>query len=322
MKETENKTERIAAIFPGQGSQYVGMGQDLYNEFNSVRQLYKIAEEITGLEISKVSFNGPEEKLKQTQFTQPAIFVHSLAHYSLIEGEIDFSMVAGHSLGEYSALVACGVLSFEDAMAAVKVRGELMAQSTKGTMLAIIGMDIETLQEVVNGLSQKGVITIANYNAPGQVAVSGDQDLLLNSMDEFRKAGAKRVIPLPVGGAFHSPLMKDAEIRMRDILENIAFKKPVMDFYPNVLGEKENSPERIKELLILQITSPVRWIKTIGSMLSEDAGKFVEVGPGNVLRGLVKRIYRDADLVGIDGVTSINEYLNLQDSDNALNTEF
>ncbi|MBN1754687.1 ACP S-malonyltransferase [bacterium] len=310
VEQTDSANIKWSGIFPGQGSQFVGMGQDLYQTYLGSKQLYQNAEELTGIPLTRISFQGPEDVLKQTQYTQLAIFVHSIAVWDLIKDKIELSALAGHSLGEYSALVAAGVLSFEEALQAVRVRGALMARSgdRKGAMLAVIGLDVETLNEIVQKLSGKGVITIANYNSPNQVALSGDEELLLDSIRLLKAAGARRVIPLPVGGAFHSPLMNDAAREMETILNNMTFRDPRIPIYSNVSGEVVKNGMEIKKLLINQICSPVRWIQIIANMVGDGIEGFCEIGPGKVLNGLVKRIYSEGDSFNIEGVESLQEW--------------
>ncbi len=280
----------VVHLFPGQGSQFPGMGKQLYEKYSEVRQIYASAKKIAGFDVAEISFEADKKTLAQTRYTQPCIFTHSYAVLIALGSKAEFSAVAGHSLGEYSALVAGGVLSFEDGLRAVTVRGQVMSQAEAGGMLAPLGANLDTVQEVVDELKEKGIIEVANYNAPGQIIISGEKDILKFAAEMLKERGAKKIIPLPVSGAFHSPLMNDAQKEMKKLLDKIEFGKPKVMFYSNVTGDKIESPEEIRKNLVLQITNPVRWMNIIENMTGNGVDKFVEIGPGKVLQGLIARI--------------------------------
>lgn len=290
---------KIAYLFPGQASQYVGMGNDLYNTVDDVAKLYDFAETLFNFSLKNISFFGPLQDLTQTKVTQPAIFVNSVAIYNELKKKgFQPDMVAGHSLGEYSALVSAGVLSFEDGLKLVKVRSEQMqlaTESSDGTMAAIIGLTFEQVNNVITDSGISGVCQIANYNSPKQIVISGSVPAVQSMMMELKNFGAKRAIELPVGGAFHSQLMESAREKLQDVLDKTKFNKPICPIYSNVTGTATVNPEEIKSRLNAQLTDPVLWVDTLKNMISEGVKKFIEVGPGNVLQGLVKRIDRAID---------------------------
>lgn len=302
---------KIAFVFPGQASQYIGMGKDLYENSEIAREIFDRAEEILGFELKKICFEGPEDELKQTKVTQPAIFVHSYVVAKLISDKLKADMVAGHSLGEYSALVYAGVLSFEDALKIVKLRGELMQKAggeNPGTMAAIIGLDDKTIYEICSKVND-GIVQPANFNAPGQVVVSGDIPSVKKAMELAQKSGAKIVKELVVSGAFHSPLMESAKEGLKEVLDEIEFRKPSVPVYFNVTARPSFDVNEIRELLYRQITSPVLWSQIIANMFSDGASKFYEIGPGKVLQGLIKRIVPDAEIYGFDKLKEIQNLL-------------
>jgi [acyl-carrier-protein] S-malonyltransferase len=283
---------KTACIFPGQGSQYVGMGKDLYERNAEARELFDQADRALGFSISKVCFDGPDEELKQTKNTQPAIFLHSIVLFHLLKNK-KFEMAAGHSLGEYTALVAAGALSFEDGLKLVRCRGELMQQAGSehsGTMAAIVGLDSATVNELCVVASSAGIIQAANFNSPGQIVVSGSSEGVRKAMDLAKERGAKIVKELPVSGAFHSPLMESARAGLAAALDKVEIRDAAIPVYANVTARPMCAAEDIRTLLIQQLTNPVRWEESVRSMVADGASAFVEIGPGKVLQGLVKRI--------------------------------
>jgi [acyl-carrier-protein] S-malonyltransferase len=303
---------KVAFVFPGQASQYVGMGKDLYEGNSLVKEIYDRAEEILGFELKKICFEGPEELLKQTKITQPAIFVHSYVVSKLLDGKLKADMTAGHSLGEYSALVYADALDFETALMIVKVRGELMqkaGEQNPGTMAAIIGLDDEKVREICDEVKD-GIVQPANFNAIGQVVISGEVEAVKMAMEIAKREGAKMVKELVVSGAFHSPLMESAKEELKKILDEVEFRKPKIPVYFNVTAKPTFEVEEIKDLLYHQITKPVLWTQTILNMRSDGAVKFYEIGPGKVLQGLIKRTLDDVEVAGFDKLSDIQ---NLKD---------
>jgi len=292
-----------AFLFPGQGSQYVGMTKDIYDISEIARTKVKKAEDILGFNISDIMFNGPQEKLQQTEITQPAIFLHSTMILALLTN-LDVDALAGHSLGEYTALVAGEVLPFETALELVKKRGEAMAKAGKihkGTMAAIIGLDAETLNDICNEISNGNkVVQCANYNSPGQIVISGNVESIKNAMNLSKERGAKIAKELNVSGAFHSPLMDGAVNRLQDTLTSLEFNDSKISIYTNVNAKPVKDSNEIKSMLLKQLSSPVRWEETIRNMRNDGIEEFIEIGPGKVLQGLVKRIDRSAKYWGID----------------------
>ncbi|MBI5216131.1 MAG: ACP S-malonyltransferase [Ignavibacteriae bacterium] len=296
-----------AYIFPGQGSQYVGMGKDLFEQNETAREMFKQADELLGVSLSKICFEGPEEELKQTKNTQPAIFLHSVILSKLL-GQQDVSMVAGHSLGEYSALVYAGVLSFEDGLKIVRLRGELMQRAGElqpGTMAAIVGLESNILESVCAEASTEGIVQCANFNSPGQIVISGSVSGVKKAMELAKARGAKLVKELVVSGAFHSPLMEYAVEGLSKALDAITINDATIPVYANVTAKPVTKAPEIRQLLKDQLTKPVRWEESIKNMVADGAKRFVEVGPGKVLQGLVKRIDASVEVIGIDKFSDI-----------------
>lgn len=287
-----------AYIFPGQGSQFPGMGKELYENNPLARSMFEKADGILGFSISDVMFNGTAEDLKQTKVTQPAVFLHSVIMSKCIE---DFcpDMVAGHSLGEFSALVACGALDFESALKLVAVRAQAMQKACElmpGTMAAVITLPEEVISEICD--SCDGIVVPANYNSKRQIVISGEVAAIEQACVKMKEAGARRALVLPVGGAFHSPLMESARQELAECIEQTDFKVPSCPIYQNVTAKPTTDPAEIKENLLKQLTSPVRWTHTVLNMISDGAAEFIEVGPGAVLQGLVGQISSEVKTCG------------------------
>ncbi|RFZ92544.1 [acyl-carrier-protein] S-malonyltransferase [Mucilaginibacter conchicola] len=283
-----------AYIFPGQGAQFLGMGKDLYEQSGQARELFEKANEILGFRITDVMFEGTEEDLKQTNVTQPAIFLHSVILAKVLGSDFQPDMVAGHSLGEFSALVASGALSFEDGLRLVAARANAMQKACEiqpGTMAAILALDDFTVEDICQQLTD--VVVPANYNCPGQLVISGTVAGIDAACEKMTAAGAKRAMKLNVGGAFHSPLMEAARVELEQAIVNTAFSKPVCPIYQNIDAKAYTNVEQIKHNLIAQLTGPVRWTQTVEHMLEDGATSFTEVGPGKVLQGLVKKVNRE-----------------------------
>lgn len=300
-----------AFIFPGQGSQYVGMAKDLFDNSVEAREMIKTADDIVGLNLSYLMFNGPEEELKQTEFTQPAIFLHSIVVSSLIR-TLDADAAAGHSLGEYSAYVASGTIQFHEAVKLVRERGLAMQQAgevNNGTMAAVIGLSIDDVNKACSEASKYGVVQCANYNSPGQVVISGSAEGVRKAMEFCKSAGAKMAKELVVSAAFHSPLMEPAIEKLNTAIDGTNFYQSRIPVYTNVTAKPVNSIEEIKQKLSEQITAPVKWEETIRNMISDGIEEFYEIGPGNVLQGLIKRINPDVKRFGIDKYEDLERYL-------------
>ncbi|WP_295799531.1 ACP S-malonyltransferase [Mucilaginibacter sp.] len=282
-----------AYIFPGQGAQFVGMGKDLYEKSEKAKAMFEQANEILGFRITDLMFEGTEEDLKQTNVTQPAIFLHSVILASVLGDDFKPEMAAGHSLGEFSALVACGSLSFEDGLRLVAARANAMQKACllqPSTMAAIIGLDDFTVEDICHRISD--VVVPANYNCPGQLVISGTIAGVDKACEELTAAGAKRALKLNVGGAFHSPLMEAARVELEHAIVHTEVKEPVCPIYQNIDAKPYTDPAQIKHNLIAQLTGPVRWTQTVKHMMEDGATSFTEVGPGSVLQGLVKKVDR------------------------------
>ncbi|HIF84718.1 MAG TPA: ACP S-malonyltransferase [Flavobacteriaceae bacterium] len=281
-------------VFPGQGSQFPGMCHDLYQKYTVLKEMFTNAEEVLGFNISEIMFNGTSKELTQTKVTQPAIFIHSMAILKIIGNSFKPDKVAGHSLGEFSALVAAGVLSFEEGLNLVAIRAKAMQKScenTKGTMAAILALENEVIEKICH--ETYGIVVAANYNCPGQVVISGEVNAIKEACLKLTKVGARRALILPVGGAFHSPLMEDAKEKLSIAINNSYFNQPICPIYQNVNGIGEKSLEKIKENLISQLTSPVKWTQSVNQMIKDGTTEFIEIGPGKVLQGLVNKIDRN-----------------------------
>ncbi len=284
-----------AYLFPGQGAQYPGMGKDLYEKSEQARELFEQANSILGFSVTDIMFNGTEDDLKETRVTQPAIFLHSVILAKVLGDDFKPEMVAGHSLGEFSALVAAGALSFEDGLRLVAARANAMQKACEiqpSAMAAVLGLDDFTVEDICQRLTD--VVVPANYNCPGQLVISGTVAGIDAACEKLKEAGAKRALKLNVGGAFHSPLMESARVELEHAIVHTAVAAPVCPVYQNIDAKPHTDPEQIKHNLIAQLTGPVRWTQTVMHMLEDGADSFTEVGPGNVLQGLVKKVNRAA----------------------------
>ena len=290
-----------AFVFPGQGAQFVGMGKDLYENNPVAKEMFDKANEILGFNITDLMFNGTDEDLRQTKVTQPAIFLHSVILAKTMGDDFNPDMVAGHSLGEFSALVAAGALSFEDGLRLVSARAQAMqkaCEKTPSTMAAVLALPDARVEELCASVTE-GVVVPANYNCPGQIVISGSIEGVDAACAKMLEGGAKRALKLKVGGAFHSPLMEPARAELADAIAHTDFHAPKCPVYQNVNAEPQTDPETIKKNLIAQLTAPVRWTQTIQNMIAAGADTFVEVGPGAVLQGLVKKISSEVATSGI-----------------------
>ncbi|MEJ5245270.1 MAG: ACP S-malonyltransferase [Bacteroidota bacterium] len=297
---------KTALLCSGQGSQYVGMMKDLFDNSNIAKEIIQKADEILDFSLSEICFNGPMDVLKQTRFTQPAIFLHSAVLYELLKDKLVFDAVAGHSVGEYAALYIADVIEFEDAIRLVSLRGQLMysaGEELPGTMFAVLNLDDDKVIEVCSKLNQNdndAVVVAANFNSPGQVVVSGSRDYLRNNVNAFKEAGAKLVKELVVSGAFHSPLMKPAQLELEKAINTIEFKNAKVPVYSNVYAKPLTNADEIKNALIAQLTAPVLWTQSLRQMFDDGITRFVELGPGQVLQGLVKRTLENVEILGYD----------------------
>ncbi|MCI6460880.1 MAG: ACP S-malonyltransferase [Prevotella sp.] len=292
-----------AFVFPGQGAQFVGMGKDLYENNPLAKELFEKANDILGYRITDIMFDGTDEELKQTKVTQPAVFLHSVIKALCLGEEFKPNMVAGHSLGEFSALVAAGAISFEDGLKLVYARAMAMQKAcdmAPSTMAAIVGLDDEVIEKICEEVSgADGVVVAANYNCPGQLVISGNIEAINAACEKLKAAGAKRALPLKVGGAFHSPLMQPAKDELQAAIEKTEFKAPLCPIYQNVDGKPHTEPEEIKANLIAQLTSSVRWTSCVKNMIEDGADDFTECGPGKALQGMIARINKSVAVSGI-----------------------
>ena len=290
-----------AYVFPGQGSQFPGMGKDLYENNSEAKAMFDKANEILGFDIADIMFNGSEDDLKQTKVTQPAVFLYSVALAKSMGDEFNPDMTAGHSLGEFSALVAADALSFEEGLKLVAARAQAMQKAceiTPSTMAAVLKLSDEVVEEICADVKE-GIVVAANYNCPGQVVISGEEVAIDVACQKLLEAGAKRALKLKVGGAFHSPLMEPAREELAAAIEKAEFKTPKCPIYQNVTAQAETNPEIIKENLVAQLTAPVRWTQSVMNMINDGATSFTEVGPGSVLQGLVSKINNTVEVSGV-----------------------
>jgi len=285
-----------AYVFPGQGAQFVGMGKELYESNATAKELFETANEILGFRITDLMFAGTDDDLRQTKVTQPAIFLHSVILAQTLGSEFTPQMVAGHSLGEFSALVSAGALSFEDGLKLVSARAQAMQKACEAkpsTMAAVLGLDDAAVENIC--ASVDGIVVPANYNCPGQLVISGEVEAVQQACELLKEAGAKRALMLSVGGAFHSPLMEPARVELEAAIRRTQISAPVCPVYQNVDAKPQTNPDAIKANLIAQLTSPVRWTQTVENMIADGAGWFRELGPGAVLQGLIKKIDKEVE---------------------------
>lgn len=299
----KRKTMKKAYIFPGQGSQFSGMGKDLYENNPLAKELFEKANDILGFKITDTMFTGTDEELKQTKITQPAIFLHSVILAAVNEASFKPDMVAGHSLGEFSALVANKCLSFDDALKLVYKRALAMQKACEinpSTMAAILNLDDKIVEDICAEITKSGhVVVAANYNCPGQLVISGSIEGINIACEKLKAAGAKRALVLPVGGAFHSPLMEPARVELEAAITATNFSKPICPVYQNVTANAVSDPKQIQQNLVAQLTAPVKWTQSVQQMVADGATQFIEVGPGKVLQGLVKKISGTSEAVSV-----------------------
>ena len=289
-----------AYVFPGQGAQFAGMGKDLYEKSALAREMFEKANEILGFRITDLMFEGTDEDLRQTKVTQPAVFLHSVILAATLGDQFKPDMVAGHSLGEFSALVANKALSFEDGLLLVSKRAYAMQKACEkepSTMAAILGLEDNIVEDICNSIDE--VVVPANYNSPGQLVISGSMKGIEVACEKLKAAGARRALPLKVGGAFHSPLMEPARVELAEAIHAYSFNQPICPIYQNATAEKVTDPSKIKENLIAQLTAPVLWTQLTKNMINDGADTFIEVGPGNVLQGLVAKINKEVSVSGV-----------------------
>ncbi len=292
---------KTAYVFPGQGAQYPGMGKDMYDNSEQARAMFEKANEILGFRITDIMFAGTEDELKQTKVTQPAVFLHSVILANMLGDKFRPDMVAGHSLGEFSALVACKALSFEDGLKLVYKRAMAMQKACEAepsTMAAVLGLDDAKVEEICKAVN--GIVVAANYNCPGQLVISGSIAAVDEACEKLKEAGAKRALRLQVGGAFHSPLMESARVALEQAINETSFASPVCPIYQNVTAQAVTDPAQIKANLIAQLTAPVRWTQSVINMIADGATNFIEVGPGKVLQGLVKKTNAEVNAISAE----------------------
>jgi [acyl-carrier-protein] S-malonyltransferase len=290
-----------AYLFPGQGSQFPGMGKDLFDRFEMAKEMFQVSDEILGFDLSTILLEGSKEDLQQTRVTQPAIYLHSVISAKVMGGDFQPDALAGHSLGEFSALTAAGAIDFESGLKLVSQRAEAMQKAcnqSEGTMAAVLGLEDQIVEEICQQTS--GVVVAANYNCPGQLVISGNVDAIALACEDLKAAGARRALVLPVGGAFHSPLMEPARSELANAIDATNFSAPLCPIYQNTTAQAVNEPKAIQKNLIAQLTAPVRWTQSVNAMIEAGITDFVEVGPGKVLQGLVRKISPDVAISGAE----------------------